>query len=1242
MGFSTQKKNQLATHERKPIVAPEDDAHLLSVLFFSWLLPLVKFSWQNSLEAGLIEQQPTHYITGADGSLAPVDDNLKATRPGSWWAVSQVLWPRVGLQFTIAVCIRILSVMLALCLPAILNALVNFETSSVDSSVGVWLVGALVSSYLGSAVLNAQTGHLLDQVALTVRVSLVSLITARQLKLPADALQSESERKRGLTLVTVDAKNVGNSVRVIVMILGNLIMVGVGSYILYSQVRAAFFAPLVLALASVAASTVLGKLTTQSQRSWLEATQSRIRQVSEDITALRSIRQAGLEPIFLQETTRLRKLEIEKASAYRQNEIFFVMISDSLDGFSSLSLFGLFSAFYATNAGNAAAFTSLSTLYLMMSPLITVTQVLPQLLAGYVSLKRIAEDDLPNSEVDRHYLEATRSRTEKEELEDTLVMILWSNASFKHGEQLILEDVDLRIKRGQIVLVYGPSESGKSTLLKSLLFETNAASGSVSRSSQQVAYCAQKPWLLNISIRENILLGKYLDPDRYSRVLEICCLQEDLALLPKRDNTCVGFRGSLLSSGQRKRVSLARAIYQDADLLLLDDIYSGLDTETASKIRKALFGEEGFLRQREKTVLITSNDDQGNTSFDMVVRLGNGRARVETLPQINQASLHALNNDTFKSETASTPSLLPETLRLSNLDQRDPVVVKNHQKKQRNLRPYIQDLGVGLAMIVALLLLLKVASDLGRTLWIKHWAADAGHRSPGYYVTVYATLVVANLIMIASAISIWILIMQPKASMSLHQSLLRAVERQKIWVIEGVCSSILNRFVQDMTLVDMELPQALLNASFAMLAVLGDLILLAAGSPYVLAVFPVLCILLWLLETVYLRASQPLRRIQLEAQAPIIDHFKAVTEDLVSVRCFNYEGQSLKKLDEIQEIAVRPEYLLRSLQSWMVLVLDLMTTGLAAVLAGVFVALRANDPGWVGVALTALIKLGQDIKLLVVWWTTLELSSNVISRTQSFASPVPPEGAPAERPIPSDWPAEGRVSVKKLVCIHGTQSSSPKALIDVSFDVEPGQKIMVLGRTGSGKSSLAASFLSLVNIVSGSIVIDGIEIAREDPDIVRQRIISVPQMPPSLHSANACTLLDPKHQHSASVITSVLESFGLSDLDLSKTLPELNLSESKQKLFGLAASALRPGKVVVIDEATASADAEVEERIVNMILSGPAFSGRTVIFITHSLHSIKRFDKVAVISDGRLLTYKSPSDLQDNEIFGLRELYKRD
>jgi ATP-binding cassette, subfamily C (CFTR/MRP), member 1 len=181
--------------------------------------------------------------------------------------------------------------------------------------------------------------------------------------------------------------------------------------------------------------------------------------------------------------------------------------------------------------------------------------------------------------------------------------------SFGYGttKNPILSEINLQVPLGKFTLVLGPVGSGKSTLLRAFLGEVTIMAGSVKTLSPEIAYCDQTPWLMNGTVRESIIAFSPVDERWYQRVLDACALREDLAQLPRGDLTAIGSKGIVLSGGQSQRVSLARAVYAQKDVIILDDVFSGLDVHTENTVFHNLLGTHGILRQFKATVIMASS-----------------------------------------------------------------------------------------------------------------------------------------------------------------------------------------------------------------------------------------------------------------------------------------------------------------------------------------------------------------------------------------------------------------------------------------------------------------------------------------------------------------------------------------------------------------------------------------------------------------------------------------------------------
>lgn len=184
----------------------------------------------------------------------------------------------------------------------------------------------------------------------------------------------------------------------------------------------------------------------------------------------------------------------------------------------------------------------------------------------------------------------------------------------------ILKDVSLKVNNGALTAVVGRVGSGKSTLCAAILNETILDSGEVWLSGN-VAYTAQSPWILNASLRDNILFGEPMNSERYNRVIAACQLTYDLEMLEDGDRTEIGERGINLSGGQKARVSLARACYSRAQTIILDDPLSALDPEVGRKVFEECIVKE----MKGKTRLLVTNQLQFLPLCDNVVALGKGK-----------------------------------------------------------------------------------------------------------------------------------------------------------------------------------------------------------------------------------------------------------------------------------------------------------------------------------------------------------------------------------------------------------------------------------------------------------------------------------------------------------------------------------------------------------------------------------------------------------------------------------------
>ena len=195
-----------------------------------------------------------------------------------------------------------------------------------------------------------------------------------------------------------------------------------------------------------------------------------------------------------------------------------------------------------------------------------------------------------------------------------------THRQIKRQDEFILQDIAFSTAPQSLTVVNGPVGSGKSTLLSAIAGEIGEVSGTIAFQGSFV-YLPQTPWIFSGTIRENILFGQPYDQAKYTRVIEACALTEDIKRFPDYDQTVVGERGEVLSGGQQARVSLARAVYSDADLYLLDDPLSAVDYKVGQHIFKSCIN--GLLGKKMR--VLTSHQEQHMKEADQVIVLFKGR-----------------------------------------------------------------------------------------------------------------------------------------------------------------------------------------------------------------------------------------------------------------------------------------------------------------------------------------------------------------------------------------------------------------------------------------------------------------------------------------------------------------------------------------------------------------------------------------------------------------------------------------
>lgn len=487
--------------------------------------------------------------------------------------------------------------------------------------------------------------------------------------------------------------------------------------------------------------------------------------------------------------------------------------------------------------------------------------------------------------------------------------------------------------------------------------------------------------------------------------------------------------------------------------------------------------------------------------------------------------------------------------------------------------------------------------------------------------------------------------MIPRSAISLHARLLYGIRNASLSFFTSTdIGQLINRFSQDMSVIDVELPNAMFEFTASSCIAIMQAILICLSASYFAAVMLAVLALMYVIQKFYLRTSRQIRLMDLEAKAPLYSNFIESLNGLVTIRAFgwslDFETHNAALLDQSQ----RPFYMLFCIQRWLNLVLDLTVAGLSVLLMTLVVVLRQRfDAGLVGLALLKVMSFNLSLTEVIRWWTTLETSLGAVSRIKTFVQTTPSEHLPGEdQSVPVDWPSHGAIQFQNVTASY--TPDGPSVLKGITLSIPAGQRLGLVGRSGSGKSSFVTTLFHMLEVTRGTITIDAVDIATTPREVLRERLNVIPQDALFL-SGTVRANLDPfAAVNSDETLISALCTVGLwnvvsqaGGLDIPLD-PESLLSHGQRQLFCLARALLNRSRssILVLDEATASVDLQTDAVMQRIIRE--EFKGCTIIAVAHRLGTIRDFDRVVVLDQGRVVEDGKPDELLDNEWSWFRKL----
>uniref|UniRef100_A0A090X906 Putative multidrug resistance-associated protein/mitoxantrone resistance protein n=2 Tax=Ixodes ricinus TaxID=34613 RepID=A0A090X906_IXORI len=611
------------------------------------------------------------------------------------------------------------------------------------------------------------------------------------------------------------------------------------------------------------------------------------------------------------------------------------------------------------------------------------------------------------------------------------VSLRQASFTWAREEPEVLRDLTLSVKEGSLVAVVGPVGCGKSALLNAILGSLEKVSGSVD------------------------------------------------------------VHGINLSGGQKLRISLARAVYHDADVYLLDDPFSAVDVHVASHLFEHVVGPSGILKS--KTRILVTHSLTVLPQVDWIILLDKGGIKEQGTyrdllendksefsaflkKHVKKSSGSKNLKSTNKIESANEKSL--ENTSIDKLELDDEEQVNTGSVKWDVYSEYLKRTGWKFIVPSTMAIFVAYCFEYGSGLWLSEWSSHPDPSMRATYMVGYGAILVGMSIF-NFIYSVLFVLGSMRAASSIHSQLLQCVMRSPISFFDKTSMGrIVNRFSRDVDLIDKEVPFLIsMNVTdFASIVML--VVVICFPSAYFLIIVAVVLLLFTGLTVASLPAFRQVRRMQSVTRSPVFTHFGETVSGVVSIRAFGATKPFMETLENFLDDNINCYVHSAALDGCRVVGIQVMTLLLSTTTALVSVAGRDFlEASMAGLTLTYTMQMAEEMTYFVMMFVMLEASMVAVERAMDYFDL--PEEAPwrnAEMQPAVEWPTRGDVTFGDYSAAY--RDDVEPVLRHVNFQAQDGQKVGIVGRTGAGKSTLALALFRMIEPKTGSIVVDNVDIAK--------------------------------------------------------------------------------------------------------------------------------------------------------------------
>ncbi|XP_049277101.1 multidrug resistance-associated protein 1 isoform X1 [Anopheles funestus] len=1257
---------------------PEDSSKEVSPAFLH--------HWNKTLEKTYQTRETSNDVTFKKlGNTASVD--FRTTKSKNIASILPALIKTFGGTFLLGSFLKLGQDLLTFASPQILKLIIGF----VDGDEPLWkgLMYAITLFVVAGTqtLLLGQYFNRMFFVGLRIRTALISAIYRKALIISNSARKGSTVGEI-VNLMAVDAQRFMDLTTYINMIWSAPLQIGLALYFLWQILGPSVLAGLAVMIILIPVNGVIANMIKTLQIKQMKNKDERVKLMNEVLSGIKVLKLYAWEPSFEQQILKIRDKEVKvlKSAAYLNAGTSFIWSCAPF--LVSLVTFATYVLVDEKNVLNAStAFVSLSLFNILRFPLSMLPMLISNMVQTSVSVKRI------NTFLNQEELDPDNVQHDEKESSPLLIengVFSWG------GEETTLKNINVRVEKNQIVAVVGTVGSGKSSLLSAFLGEMDKVSGRVNtlgriayvsqqawiqnatlkdnilfgkpmdqrRYNRVIEACALKPDIemlpggdmteigekgINLSggqkQRVSLARAVYNDADVYflddplsavdshvgkhifeqvigptgllalkTRVL----VTHGITYLPNTDKIYVLREGEVSESGTYQELMDKKGAFAEFLIQHLQEVSE--EEEDLDEIKQQLensVGAEELLNQLNRT--------------------NSKRSRSESTSETGSVKDISRQNSTTDSSSSlrrRTSEKAPEVTKTKLIEQEKS---ETGSVKWEVYKHYLKSIGLTLSVATVILNMIFQGFSIGSNLWLSRWSTDESAENDtsvrDMYLGVYGAFG-AGQVLSTFLSTLFLYVGALEASRTLHKTLLRRILRAPLTSFFDITpvGRVLNRFSKDIDTTDSDLPATLRAWSACFFGVVATLVVISISTPIFAAVIVPIGILYYAVQRFYVATSRQLKRLESVSRSPIYSHFGETIQGVQTIRAYSVQDRFITESDEkvdSNQLCYCPSIIANR---WLAVRLE-MVGNLIILFAGLFAVLgrETMNAGLVGLSVSYALQITQTLNWLVRMTSDVETNIVAVERIKEYGETK--QEAAWEVPnstLPRDWPEQGTVEFRDFQVRY--REGLELVLRGISFTVNGGEKVGIVGRTGAGKSSLTLALFRIIESSGGSIVIDGQDISKLGLHSLRSRLTIIPQ-DPVLFSGTLRINLDPFNAHSDDDIWKALEHAHLkafvkgltAGINHEVTEGGENLSVGQRQLICLARALLRKTKVLILDEATAAVDLETDDLIQRTIRT--EFKDCTVLTIAHRLNTIMDSDKVIVLDKGQIVEFAPPTEL---------------